>query len=161
MATNSEEILPGAEDEGLPASAQAPSTRQRLFIRYFTAILVDLVILNLFSEYWDWVTVDSFTISLLAAVLLQVLLKLTIWIEHLWAGLFKGKKGTVPTFLRFFGAWLILFGSKFVILEAVIFAFGDKVHFSGPFHGVIALIVVVVVMLVVEELIVRFVRKLG
>lgn len=149
------------EDEGLPASAQAPSTRQRLFLRYFTAILIDLVVLNLFSEYWAWVKVDSFTISLLAAVLLQVLLKLTLWVEHLWAGLFKGKKGVPWTVLRFFGAWVVLFGSKFVILEAVILAFGTKVHFSGPFHGVIALIVVVVVMLVVEELIVRLVRRLN
>jgi hypothetical protein len=40
-------------------------------------------------------------------------------------------------------------------------AFGDKVHFIGRFHGIIPLIIVVVVMLIVEELIVRFVRKLN
>lgn len=157
MATNTATDI----EAGLPASAQTVSGRQRTFVRYFTGILIDLVVLNLFSEYWAWVKVDSFTISLLAAVLLQVLLKLTIWLEHLYAGLFKGKKGVLITFIKFFGAWVILFGSKFVILEAVVFAFGTKVHFSGPWHGVIALIVVVVVMLLVEELIVRFVRRLG
>ncbi len=55
-----------------------PSPRQRAFMRYFPATLVDLVVLGLFAEYWDYVSVDSFTTMLLAAVLLQVLLKLTI-----------------------------------------------------------------------------------
>ena len=31
------------------ASAEIPSNRQRLFLRYFTAILIDLVVLNLFE----------------------------------------------------------------------------------------------------------------
>ena len=58
-------------------------------------------------------------------------------------------------------AWLVLFGSKFVILEALVFAFGDRLKFSGPFHGIVALIVVVVVMLVVEAVLVKLYRRLG
>lgn len=145
----------------MPAAAEAPSTKQRLFIRYFTGALIDLAILGLFAEYWDWVQIHSFTIILLAAVLLQVLLKLTIMVEHWVAGFFKGKPGGFMVFLRFFCAWLVIFGSKFVILEALSMAFGDKLHFGGPFHGIVALIAVVLVMLVVEEVIVRFVRKLN
>jgi hypothetical protein len=145
----------------MPASAEAMPDRQRLFIRYFTAILIDLVVLNLFDEFSDKVAVDSFSISLAAAVLLQVLLKATIAVEHWVAGFFKGKPGGWNKFWRYFCAWLVLFGSKFVILEAITFTFGDTVRFEGRFHGIITLIIVVVVMLVVEELIVRFVRKLG
>jgi len=33
--------------------------------------------------------------------------------------------------------------------------------FSGPFHGIVALIVVVVVMLVVEAVLVKIYRRLG
>jgi hypothetical protein len=62
--------------------------------------------------------------------------------------------------MRFFTAWLILFGSKFVILEAVVLAFGDRLRFGGPLHGVVALIVVVVVMLVVEAVLVKVYRSL-
>lgn len=69
-------------DALMPLSAEAPSNRQRLFVRYFTAILIDLVVLNLLVEYSQNVSVDSFTTSLLAAVLLQVLLKLTIAVER-------------------------------------------------------------------------------
>ena len=144
-----------------PALVEAPLDRQRLFVRYFMAILIDLVVLNLFVEYTGKVSIDTFTTSLLAAVLLQVLLQLTIALEHRVAAYFKARPGALMKFLRLFTAWLILFGSKFVILEAISFAFGGRVHFDGPFHGIIALIVVVVVMLVVEELIVRFFRKLG
>jgi hypothetical protein len=55
----------------------------------------------------------------------------------------------------------VLFGSKFVILEALVFALGDRLRFGGPFHGIVALIVVVVTMLVVEAAIVKFFRSLG
>jgi hypothetical protein len=145
----------------LPATSAPPTDRQRLFIRYFTGILIDLVVLNLFAEYWSHVHVSSFTISLLAAVLLQALLKATIWVEHLVAVYFKARPGRFMVFMRFFGAWLVLFGSKFVILEAIAFAFAGRVHFDGLYHGIVALIVVVVAMLVAEELLVRLFRNLG
>ena len=53
--------------------AEAPSNRQRYFVRYLTAILIDLLVLNLFAEYWQHVAVSSFTVSLLVAALLQLL----------------------------------------------------------------------------------------
>ena len=149
-------------DSFMPATVEAPSDNQRLFVRYFTGTLIDLVVLNLFAEYWaDRVTISSFTVSLAAAVVLQLLLKATIWVEHWVAGFFKGKTGGLWTFLRFFCAWLVLFGSKFVILEALATLFGKNVHFAGRWHGIIPLIIVVVVMLLVEEVVVRFYRRLG
>jgi len=144
-----------------PASAQTPSNRQRLFARYFTAILIDLTVLNLFNEYSDKVTINSFTTSLFAALLLQVLLKATLAVEHRVAAYFKAKQGGFAKFLRYLSAWLILFGSKFVILEAITLAFGDDVKFHGRLHGLITLIVVLVVMLLVEEVVVRFYRRLA
>lgn len=138
-----------------------PSQRQRAFFRYFTAILVDLVVLNLFVEYWEYVSAESFTITLLAAVLLQVLLKLTILVEHWVAGYFNAKQGGFARFMRYFSAWVVLFGSKFVILEALATAFGDNLRFGGPIHGLVALIVVVVAMLAAEALIVVLYRRMG
>jgi hypothetical protein len=107
------------------------------------------------------VELDSFTVSLFAAFLLQVLLNLTLVIEHRIAAYFNAREGVAATVLRFFFAWLVLFGSKFVILAAVDLAFGDWVHFHGPMHGVVAFVAVVVAMLAAEELIVRFYRRLA
>lgn len=144
-----------------PTLAHTPSLRQRLFMRYFTAFLVDLVVLNLVEEYWSWVEITSFTVSLLAALVLQVLLKLTIVVEHKVADYFGKRKGAFAKFLRFFFAWLVLFGSKFVILEAIDLLFGSRVDFGGPFDGVVVVIVLAIVMLGLEEAIVRLYRRLA
>ena len=145
----------------MPGIAELPSDRQRLFLYYFTATLTDLIVLGLFDEYSDKVTVDGFSIMLLAAVLLQILLKATIEVEHRVAHYFNSKSGGFARFMRFFCAWLVLFGSKFVILEALSFAFGERVKFEGALHGLVWLIIVVVVMLIAEELLVRTYRKLA
>jgi hypothetical protein len=144
-----------------PASALVPSTRQIWFLRYFTAILIDLVVLNLFVEYSKHVEIDSFTISVCAAVLLQILLKLTLALEHRLAAYFKARPGGFSKFLRWFSAWLVLFGSKFVILEAIDLAFGDEVVFAGPLHGLVVIIVVLFAMLLAEEVVVRIYRRLA
>ena len=145
----------------LPATAEMPTDRQRLFVRYVTGTLIDLVVLNLFAQYWQAVHVDSFSISLLAAVVLQILLKLTIAAEHQVAVFFNARPGGFMKFMRFFGAWFVLFASKFAILEALSFIFGDTIHFDGRWHGIIPLIIVVVTMLIAEELIVRLYRRIG
>lgn len=125
------------------------------------AILVDLVALNLLAEYWDRVSIANFSTSLIAAILLQLLLQATFVIEHHVAARFAGKSGGLWTALRFFSAWLVLFGSKFVMLGAIDRLLGDAVHFGGPMHGVGTFIVVVVVMLAGEELVTRIHRALA
>jgi hypothetical protein len=105
--------------------------------------------------------VYDFTTLVLASILLQFLLKWTIIAEHYVLGFFSGRSGFAWKSLKIFVAWLILFGSKFVILEALSLAFGNLVQFHGIFHGIVWLIIVVVVMVVVEELVVRFYRKLA
>ena len=143
------------------ALTEEMNNSQKLFVRYLVAVLIDLTVLNLFDEFWDLVTIDPFSISVLAAILLQVLLKATLVLEHKVAAYFNSKTGGFARFMRFFTAWLILFGSKFVMLGAIDFAFGDDVRFTGPLHGVVAFIVVVMVMLAAEELAVRIYRRLG
>lgn len=145
----------------LPAEATMPTDRQRLFILFFVGMLIDLVVLGLFAEYSDKVYVDTFTTALLAAIVLQLLLKLTIAAEHRVLARFKGKTGAAWKAAKYFVAWLILFGSKFVILEALTFAFGHDVHFEGVLHGIVWLIIVVVTMVIAEELVVRFYRRLA
>jgi hypothetical protein len=149
-------------DTLMPVTATGTySDRQRLFLLYFVGALVDLVVLGLFDEYSDKVFVDSFTTMLLASIVLQLLLKATIAVEHKVASYFKSKPGGFMKFMRFFCAWLVLFGSKFVILEALSLAFGDSVKFEGVWHGIVWLIIVVVTMVIAEEIVVRIYRRLA
>jgi hypothetical protein len=145
----------------LPAEATLPTDRQRLFVLFFVGMLIDLVVLGLFAEFSDKVYVDAFSTALLAALVLQVLLKATIAAEHRVLARFKGKTGAAWTSFKFFTAWLILFGSKFVILEALTLVFGESVRFEGVFHGIVWLIIVVVTMVIAEEVVVRFYRRIA
>ena len=133
------------------------SNRQALFIAYFFSVLVDLTVLNLFVEYWHFVEIDSFTISLFAAALLQTLLRLTLALEHRIANYFKKQAGKGAKVKRLLAAWLVLFGSKFMILEAIDLVFGDKVEFGG----VIPFIVVVIAVIAAEVLITKIYELLG
>ena len=56
---------------------------------------------------------------------------------------FKSKPGKINVFWRWFTAWLILFGSKFLILFVIDMAFGDLVVFSNifVFIGVVVAVV--------------------
>ncbi|GMR16249.1 MAG: hypothetical protein BMS9Abin31_0568 [Gammaproteobacteria bacterium] len=137
------------------------SRRQQIFYRYIFFVLIDLTVLNLFNEYWDNVFIEYFSISLLAALLLQVLLQLTVAIEHRAANYFKNKPGLSAKFLRGFSTWGILFISKLIILEAINFLFGTSVVFSGPIHGLIAFIIVVIAIIIAEQMFLKIYKLLA
>jgi len=142
-------------------TAQVMLNRQRLFMKYVVAVLVDLTVLNLFDQYSDHVYIETFSISLLAALLLQFLLQLTIVIEHKAASYFKSKEGLQHKIARALSTWAILFISKLLILQAINFSFGDSVLFTGHVHGLIAFIIVVVAMIITEQIFIRIYRSLA
>ena len=137
------------------------STKQYLFIRYSYAILIDLVVLCLFNQFWENVFIENFLIALLVAILLQALLQATLYVEHKVASFFKKKEGTGPKVMRALSTWLIIFSSKFVILAAIDFTFGDRVHFYGAVHGIVAFFAVVIAIILAEQLIIKLHRSLA
>ncbi len=134
-------------------------SRQQLFIKYTLVVLIDLVVLGFFNQYWDYVFIETFTIALLTAMLLQFLLQVSIKIEHYVAGLLE-RKGFTGKAHRAISAWAVLFVSKLVILEAIDLSFGDSIEFSGPIHGVVAFLTVVIVIIIAEQLIAWIYRSL-
>ena len=125
---------------------------QQRFLKYTLLVLLDLTTLNLFNQYWDYVYIETFTISLLTAVLLQILMQTTIHIEEFVAErFFAGKTSIQAKVARGVSAWVIIFISKLIILEMINFAFGTRVLFAGPIDGVAAFLVVVIVIIIVEQ----------
>ena len=137
------------------------SPKQQLFLKYLTFTLVDLTVLNFFAEYWDKVTISAFHISLLVAIILQLLLKMTLKLEHKMGDFFSSHASLKMKITRIFSTWFILFASKFVMLGVLQFVFGDAIVFSGAYHGVVAFIVLVVVILLVEYLVTRLYESLA
>jgi len=122
-----------------PAIAVTPTKRQLVFFSWTKDVLIYIIVLNLFVEYNAKIIIDSFTISIFTAVLLKILLEIILKLEHQVAAFFKGRK-----VLQIFFAWIILFGSKFVILEIVDIVFGEHVEL-GKFVDVIVLVIALMV----------------
>lgn len=128
------------------------SKKQQIFVSWTKDVLIYIIVLNLFVEYNAKIVIDSFTISILTAILLKTLLEIILKLEHKVVEIFEGHK-----FLKVLFAWLILFGSKFLILEVVDLIFGEHVEL-GKFLDVIVL---VITLMVAREVFQRIYLSLG
>ena len=127
------------------------SFRQRLTVRYSLVLLINLIVLNLFVEYFDSMTIDSFSITLLTALVMLVLLRIVMFVEHKAAEYIASKDIKGGKFIRGFVAWAILFGSKFLILYIIDIAFGERVEFDG----LIEFIIMLFTMLILEQVVAK------
>ena len=141
----------------IPAAVSVPNRRQLFFFSWTKDVLIYVVILNLFVEYVDKVVIDSFTISILTAILLKTLLEIILGLEHRVGHFFEGRPGNLAKFLRIMSARIILFLSKFLILEVVDLVFGDHVEL-GSFVQVLGL---VLALMIVREVVQRLYIALG
>src|SRR5688572_17471957 len=135
----------------------APNSRQGVFTVWTLDVLVYVVVLNLYVEYSEAKAIDSFTISILTAVLLKILLavittgKSIVW---RWA---KSKGAAIYTVVGVLGVWAGAFFSEFAILEDVELVFGGKVQVGS----VAEVVLLVIGLLVVREVVVRVYLWLG
>ena len=122
----------------------AVTPAQQRFASWMTDVLVYIVVLNLFVEHASAVVIDSFSISILTAVLLKLMLDALLGVEHRVSRYFAGKQGRVFRALGPLSVFSILFFSKFLILEVVNFVFGDHVSL-GHFVEIAAIIISMIV----------------
>ena len=127
--------------------------RQRLFLMFTLFVLADLAVINLFDEYAsNYFHISSFTASIVMAVILQILLVITIKIEHKIADFFKGKEGVMNLILRILVTWALLFGSKIIMMKIVDLILGNKIEYYGPYHGLGAFVLIIIGMIIAENL---------
>ena len=143
--------------DNIPVTTETPTRRQLIFFSWTKDVLIYVIVLNLFVEYVEKVVIDSFTISIFTAILLKALLDVILGLEHRVAHFFETRSGKLSKFLRIMSTWLILFLSKFLILEVVDFVFGDHVEL-GKFVQVLSL---VIALMVAREVVQRIYMALG
>ena len=122
-----------------------------------TDVLVYVVVLNLFVEFAESVIIDSFVISIFTAVVLKILLDLIVASEHAVGAFFARMEHPAAKLLRLSAMWVILFLSKFVILEVVDIVFGEHVELGG-FLMIVGL---VLALMATREIFARIYRALG
>jgi hypothetical protein len=100
-----------------------------------TAAVVDVfvfvVVLNLFVEHLPSVLSETFTVSVLTAVLLKVVLEVVVVVKsrvkrRFWQASTRGGRVAAAALL-----WLVLIGSKLVVLKVVDVVLGPRVDLGG------------------------------
>jgi hypothetical protein len=104
-------------------------------------IFVYVVVLNLTVQFVPMVISESFTVSLLTALLLKAVLEVVVALKNRVKARFKAATTTLAKGGTALLLWLLLVGSKFVVLELVALLFGDRVSLGG-FFSVTGLIIV-------------------
>jgi len=84
-------------------------------------VFVYVVVLNLFVEYLPRVISETFTLSLLTAVLLKGVLEIVVVAKNRVKARFRQASTPIGKVVAAVLLWVVLFGSKFLVLEAVAF----------------------------------------
>jgi len=133
------------------------SRKQQIFQEMVLGILVYAVVLGFFEEYTLILNTWSYSITFMAAVVLQLLTYLTFRLKARVVKHYKGKEGKRYVAMMIVGVWLILFLSKFVFLAVLDVIFGSLVEISG----FVGLILIIASMTIATKLIGWFYGKLA
>jgi len=103
-------------------------------------VFVYVVVLNLAVQYVPSVISETFTLSLLTAVLLKVALEVVISLKSKILSRFRAATTRSARWATAALLWVAAAGSKIVVLEMVDLVFGDAVSL-GNFFSVTVLVV--------------------
>lgn len=104
-------------------------------------VFVYVVVLSLAVEYFPSVISETFTLSLLTAVLLKLVLEVVLRLKERVLRAFRSATSRRHRIVAALGLWAVAAGSKFVVLELVALIFGDSVRLGG-IVSVTALVIV-------------------
>lgn len=104
-------------------------------------VFVYVVVLSLFVEYFPQVVSETFTLSLLTAILLKGVLEVVVAVKNRVKARFRAASTPFGKVVAAFMLWLVLFGSKFVVLELIHLIFRDSVRLGGFFSVTLLIIV--------------------
>ncbi len=135
-----------AQEAPVPEDPAGPLTitrRQLAFVGWTMTLLAYIVVLNLWVEINDNVVIDSYFISIATAVVLLALVVVILHLERRTKRWFASREGTVYRVLTPVSTLLILFPSKFVILEVVDIIFGEHVELGSLFDVILLVLLLV------------------
>lgn len=104
-------------------------------------VFVYVVVLNLANQFIPSVLTESFLVSVLTAVLFKVILEIVLVLKKRVVSGIRGARSIIARVLGVALLFVVLAGSKFVVLLVVDVLFGDAVSLGG-FFAVTGLILV-------------------
>ncbi len=109
--------------------------------RHLVDVFVYVVVLNVAIEYAPAVVSETFTLSLLTAVLLKLVLEGVVWLKKRARARLADADSRAGRALSVAMLAVLLPGSKIVVIELTDWVFGDRVSLGG-FWAVTALVLV-------------------
>jgi len=97
-------------------------------------VLVYVVVIGLFVQFFPAVISESFLITVLTAVLLKLVLELVVVAKTAVVGRIKAAQTTLRRVLGALTLMLVGAGSKFLVLLLTDLIFGDSVYLGGFFQ---------------------------
>ena len=153
-----DQVEDAAERLEPPAADPVQDDAERLEPHLAAAVVdvfVYVVVLNLFVEYLPKVISETFTLSLLTAVLLKVVLEIVVAAKNRVKARFRQASTPAGKVAAAVLLWVVLFGSKFLVLEAVALVFGDRVSLGGFFSVTLLILVLLLSRAAVRRLLQR------
>ena len=130
---------------------------QRYYADAMMDVLVYTVVLNLVVEYVDSVVIYSFTVSLLTAIVMKVMIDGINALVDRAKVYFGAKDSTLEKVLLALSSWAIMFGSKVVILLVVQIIFEEDVDLGGFLN----VLLIVLAMMIARRIASLIFRRLG
>ncbi len=115
-------------------------------------VFVYVVVLNLATEYVPAVIAETFTLSLLTALLLKLVLEAVVWAKNRVKRRFKAARTPLAKVAAGLLLWALMVGSKFVVLEVIAFFFADRVSLGGFFSVTLLILALLLARLGVRRL---------
>ncbi len=106
-------------------------------------VFVYVVVLNLAAQYAPQVITESFSVSILTAVMLKVVLEAVLRVKKVARARLGRATGFLGKAAGVLVLWVVLAGSKFVVLWVEDLLFGDQVELGG-FVAVTGLVIALV-----------------
>lgn len=107
-------------------------------------VFVYVTVLNLAVQYVPAIISETFTLSLLTAILLKIVLEVVVLIKSRIKARIKVAQTPLTKIGGALALWAVLVGSKFIVLELVAVLFADQVQLGG-FFAVTGLIVTLLI----------------
>lgn len=111
----------------------------------FVDVLMYLIVLGTFSQLFPSVISETFLLSLLTAVVLKITLEIVVWVKKKALAHARSEAGGLRRAVGVVMLFLIVPGSKFLVLELIDFVFGDAVQLGGFFLVTLLIIVLMFV----------------
>lgn len=131
--------------------------KQALFREMVLGILLYTVVLGFFNDYTGFLYTSSFSITFLAAVVMQIMTYLTFSLKNRIVRWFSNREGRFKQVGLVGSVWLVMFLSKFVFLEVIDIVFGSAVAISS----FIGLILIIVCLTIAQQLVELTYERLG